>query len=74
MSTPRAEVVTGVLVALPAGAYRLQVRWRTRVADDAVVARWLLSPQPLRRHYRLTGDGAAARGGMLNQRSRGSPE
>lgn len=25
------------------GAYRLQVRWRTRVAD-AVFARWLLSP------------------------------
>jgi hypothetical protein len=44
MSTPRAEVVTGVLVALTAGAYRLQVRWRTRVADDAVFARWLLSP------------------------------
>jgi hypothetical protein len=44
MSTPRAEVVTGLLVALPAGAYRLQVRWRTRVADDAVFARWLLSP------------------------------
>jgi len=44
MSTPRAEVVTGLLVALPAGAYRLQVRWRTGVADDAVFARWLLSP------------------------------
>jgi hypothetical protein len=44
MSTPRAEVVTGLLVALPAGAYRLQVRWRTGVAEDAVFARWLLSP------------------------------